>query len=299
MCDQSARLNHGTTLGFIEPGKERQAKKDTRRKSRMESQAPRELDPVMQLTSDVTLQLLPSEVLDMITEKVRGHSPQSFRAIGRTCRELRDSARRCAQTLIIEHCNPAESDSRVHGSTEEGDSKVQGTTEECEVSDFMGKAFGGISATPSQILSREMSMRPLLSSLRLVTAGWPGTDPGVLEALSGVSWKEVTFFSATAEATSVSENDSLILPLLSSKESLRGLSLNQCSLPSEILRELLGRLSNLGSLKLGSCKIRNYQPTTTPLRLENLTELDVSGTTCKVHSGGVFVHTYISTSQLT
>jgi hypothetical protein len=136
-------------------------------------------------------------------------------------------------------------------------------------------------------------MRPLLG--RLVTFGWPDrTDLSVFEALSCVSWKEVTISSDTAEAMMLFENDCLILPFLSSKESLRGLSLNQLSLRSDNLRELLERLSNLRSLKLGNCIIRDYQSraaswwatTTSPLRLENLIELDVSGT--KVRSSGSF-----------
>jgi hypothetical protein len=129
----------------------------------MESQAPRELDPVMQPTL-VNLQLLPSGVLDMITEKVRGGSPQSFRALERTCTELRDSARRCAQTLIIEHSNQGESDSRLHGTTEETNSRVQGTAEECEVSDSMGKRLAF-----AQILARSFPER---SACALCWGGW-------------------------------------------------------------------------------------------------------------------------------
>jgi hypothetical protein len=39
-------------------------------------------DPLQPTSSD--LQLLPPEVLDLITEKVRRHSPQSFHAAART-----------------------------------------------------------------------------------------------------------------------------------------------------------------------------------------------------------------------
>jgi hypothetical protein len=140
-----------------------------------------------------------------------------------------------------------------------------------------------IPASPSEILSREINLRPGLK--RALVTGWLSMymDLGFVHVLSRVSWVEFSFAaSASGAAFSLRsmENDPLIPLLLSaSKESLRKLTLNGFSFPLETLRDLLEPFkSNLRCLKLGNCKIRICRLTADTITLENLMELDLVGT---------------------
>jgi hypothetical protein len=134
-------------------------------------------DPLQPTSSD--LQLLSPEVLDLITEKVRRYSPQSFPALGQTCRELRNSARRCAQTLVLKRCSTEKHDARrTKSSSDEGCSKV--VMQESDLSQ---------TSIHNDILAREISLRPGLVNLVMrcdLEGGW-------VNALSRVSWVSSSF----------------------------------------------------------------------------------------------------------
>jgi hypothetical protein len=221
--------------------------------------------PLQPSSSD--LQLLPSEVLDLITEKVRRHSPQSFHALGQSCRELRDSARRCAQTLVLKRCSADKHGSMrcTESSSDEGRSIV-----DRQESDLLQSSSQG------DIFAREISLRPGLHNLVMrcdLEGGW-------VNALSRVSWVSSSFSVCMVKPECKKHGLSQILQILypTSNDSSGELNLTGFAFPLESLKEILEPLSNLRSLKLCRCEIRSCSDAAGPVTLKELAELDITGT---------------------
>jgi hypothetical protein len=139
----------------------------------------------MEPLTSTSILALPSEVLDIVTEKVRRNSPQSFHALEQTCKDLRNSGRRCAQILVIECSSAAEPNEMLQRLEE---------LEDREIRDLVERALT-IPASPSEILSREINLHPGLK--RALVTGWLSMymDLGFVQVLSRVSWVEFAAFS--------------------------------------------------------------------------------------------------------
>lgn len=220
------------------------------------------MDPEAQVTLPCVFGLIPSEIMDIITDEVRRDSPQSFHALEGTCTELRNSARRCTQTLILKHPSSAGT-----------------TTVRCRLNGSKDGNFGeGFCCSCSTCsLAREIRLRPCLKNLVVLE-----TDLATAEDISRVSWKFCTLSGAeTIPACKIHEVGLSNFLFQASNDSLRELTLTGFSIEFESLQALLELLSQLRRLKGCNCEIRTCWPTWDAVKsveLENLTELDLSGT---------------------
>ncbi|GAQ83338.1 hypothetical protein KFL_001440260 [Klebsormidium nitens] len=152
--------------------------------------------------------LLPTEVLDIIVEKVRRDCGESFQALGITSRELRDSARRCTRTLVVTPSEDIEKQTVKEASKD-----------------------GSLSMHLNEFLLEEISKRPGLSELVMSEPGflsWSGTI-SILTSLSSVRLTKCSLLAhacASDPGNLVTWEGSFCESALSfSKESLKKLSL--------------------------------------------------------------------------
>lgn len=201
--------------------------------------------------------LLPAEVLDMIVEKVRSDSGESFQALGGTSRAFLASARRCTRTLVVAPLK-----------------EVEKRTVALEAS----HRDSSLSVHLNEVLLEEIRKRPSLSELVMNEPGNPHWGGGfsIVTALLGVRWTKCTMLGhacASGPSHLTAWDGSFCKRVLSgSEESLEKLSLRSFQLEESTLLELGQLFPNLEALKVGGsvgeCDLPKH---------DKLSQLDVSG----------------------
>ncbi|GAQ78474.1 hypothetical protein KFL_000130570 [Klebsormidium nitens] len=192
---------------------------------------------------------LPSDVIDIITEKIRCDCLQSFQALKRTSRSLRQSAQRCSKALILTPSRRCKNGLFV---------RQKATS----------KSASKTSRLPKKILSQELSQCAQVSKLvvKRITCFRAGRNSSILDPLICMPWRDIEI-----DGLCRGENRRTFLRsqwgegfpeeqiILRSAASLKELILIDFDFVGmKGITPLLHKLPNLETLKVGGFYLRGY-----------------------------------------